>query len=372
LCSHLRLLGTTTGGGSSSAIFTDSYVTISADSEKFNDSVVQDRIAYWLFACCAIVFGIVVLGGVTRLTRSGLSMVEWKPFSIFPPSTEEEWQAEFSRYKGYPEYLELGREMPLSEFKFIYFMEFSHRLAGSWLLLDVYPVIPFDAISTSYPSFDSLAFVYILPHLLILHPGRVLGIFFGVPALFLASRGYLSPALRRRFLLLFSLGGVQATVGWWMVSSGLETTVHSYNDLPRVSPYRLATHLITAFAIYSLLFTTGLRLLSSAHTLRLLRNQISRSQSYESAPLYLRRMSMIVAKLVGVTAFSGAFVAGNEAGLVHSDFPKMGGEWVPSDLINDAIQPLWKNVFENSTMVQFNHRNLVQFHDLNRSGIVEL
>jgi cytochrome c oxidase assembly protein subunit 15 len=135
---------------------------------KYDNPDVQQRIAYWLFACCAIVFGIVVLGGVTRLTRSGLSMVDWKPFSILPPTSQAEWDAEFTRYQSFPEYNELGREMSLSEFKFIYFMEFSHRLAG-----------------------------------------RFLGLFFGIPAVVLGSRGLLSPSLKRRFIVLFALGGLQ-------------------------------------------------------------------------------------------------------------------------------------------------------------------
>jgi cytochrome c oxidase assembly protein subunit 15 len=151
----------------------------------------------------------------------------------------------------------------------------------------------------------------------------------------------------------------QASVGWWMVKSGLETTAHSYNDLPRVSPYRLATHLITAFAIYSLLFTTGYRLIQSSRLLRLL--QSNQPFPSDAIPSSLRISSILVAKLVGLTAFSGAFVAGNEAGLVYSDFPLMGGQWVPDDLINQHITPVWKNLFENSALVQFNHRYLGMF-----------
>lgn len=215
-------------------------------ADKSDDPDAQARIAYWLFACCAIVFGIVVLGGATRLTRSGLSMVDWKPFSIMPPTTDAEWAVEFDRYKGYPEYQELGREMPLSEFKFIYYMEFSHRLLG-----------------------------------------RVLGVFFGVPALVLGARGYLKPAMQRRFGLLFGLGAVQATVGWWMVKSGLETTVHSYNDLPRVSPYRLATHLTTAFVIYSLLLVTGMQTLARSKALRLMAS-MQHADAFSGAPRHLR------------------------------------------------------------------------------------
>jgi heme A synthase len=273
--------------------------------------------------------------------------------------------------------------MPLSEFKFIYYMEFSHRMLG-----------------------------------------RVLGVFFGVPLLYFGARGYLTQALQYRLAGLFALGGVQVrlifitlytfclvfettflnracmfigwflvmsvhamqkctnpaysciytrvygvycmqgSIGWWMVKSGLEETPHTFNDLPRVSPYRLATHLISAFIIYGLLFTTGLRVMSHA---RLLQQRLAAAALPPStpplpppvtAPRYLQRFATATSLLVGATAFSGAFVAGNEAGLVHNDFPTMGGEWIPSDLINPAIQPAWKNWFENSVAVQFNHRYL--------------
>ena len=282
-----------------------------ADDENATYSAAsQFQISNWLFGCCGIVALMVVVGGVTRLTRSGLSMVEWKPLGHLPPMNEQEWNEEFEKYKLFPEYKSLGREMKMREFKFIYAFEYAHRMLG-----------------------------------------RVLGVVFAVPFVYFLSRRQISRNLGFRLSGLFALGGLQGAVGWWMVSSGLDAKKHSYNDLPRVSPYRLATHLISAFIIFAGLFHTALRVRTFAKFLR------SRLAEEILLPLWFQRASSSLKYLVGATVFSGAFVAGNEAGLGYNDFPLMGGQIIPDHLFLPDI-PVFKNFFENSVMVQFQHRYL--------------
>ena len=157
-------------------------------------------VAYWLIGCSGMVFTMVVLGGATRLTRSGLSIVEWKPQGSWLPSTTEEWEEEFEKYKQYPEYKRMNKGMALDEFKFIYFMEWFHRM---W--------------------------------------GRAIGVAFAVPLAIFAARGMIPRPLWGRLGLAFGLGGLQGGVGWWMVKSGLEEPQTDYS-VPRVSPYRLTAH----------------------------------------------------------------------------------------------------------------------------------
>jgi cytochrome c oxidase assembly protein subunit 15 len=245
----------------------------------------------------------VVLGGLTRLTRSGLSMVEWKPTTITPPTTAEEWQKEFDKYKQFPEYQRLNRGMTLDEFKFIYYMEFIHRLAG-----------------------------------------RAVGVVFALPFLLFLARRQISAPLGARLALLFGLGGAQGAVGWWMVKSGLEARERP-TDAPRVSPYRLCGHLLSAILIYALLLRTGLHLVAPRYS--------------PTAPLPLQRAALAVAALLSLTVASGAFVAGNQAGLIYNEFPLMGGRLVPQDLTDPYFDNAkWRNFFEHSTLVQFDHRVL--------------
>lgn len=178
--------------------------------------------------------------------------------------------------------------------------------------------------------------------------GRVIGVAFIVPAAIFAARGYITRAISGKLALMFAMGGTQGLVGWWMVKSGLEPKQYEH-ELPRVSPYRLAAHLISAFAIYSYMVKTAMELWSSTNPKPRLIGSIS--------PAF-RRSAIGVAHLVALTAFSGAFVAGTEAGFVYNEFPYMGGRWIPEDIVNPYLPSKWHNIFENSSLVQFEHRVL--------------
>ncbi|KAJ6832337.1 cytochrome c oxidase assembly protein COX15-like isoform X1 [Iris pallida] len=171
-------------------------------------SQAQKKVGIWLFGCGAWVFSMVVLGGVTRLTRSGLSMTDWKFTGSLPPISEEQWLLEFEKYKQSPEYKRVNKGMNLEDFKFIYWMEYAHRM---W--------------------------------------GRGLGVVFALPFTYFLAKGYITRQLGLRLSALFALGGTQGLIGWWMVNSGLEEPPSEYVQ-PRVSPYRLAAHLTSAFVIY--------------------------------------------------------------------------------------------------------------------------
>eukprot|EP00808_Paulinella_micropora_P010487 g33209.t1 len=247
----------------------------------------------------------VVVGGLTRLTKSGLSMVEWKPAGGLPPMNEQEWEQEFHKYKQYPEYQRQNQDMTLSEFKYIFYWEWGHRMLG-----------------------------------------RSIGVAFALPLCYFAIRGRINASLGKRLIGLFALGGAQGAVGWWMVKSGLEAERFPVEQQKRVSvsPYRLATHLCSAFVIYSALLTTALQCYTGPLT--------------SCAPPGLRRSVLGTCAIVAATVFSGAFVAGNQAGLCYNEYPLMGGRWIPQDIVDPKLQPSWRNLFENSTTVQFDHRLL--------------
>jgi len=264
----------------------------------------------------------VSVGGLTRLTKSGLSMVEWKPTTVVPPRTEEEWTEEFEKYKLFPEYQRVNNQMSLDDFKFIYRMEFYHRLLG-----------------------------------------RAIGVVFAVPALYFLARGRINRALGARLSLAFVLGGAQGAIGWWMVKSGLDDPHQTQQSgSVHVSPYRLATHLISAFAIYALLLSTAMRVHPSTfrHPARVDSSAAAGVKAlYESGVMIrLRRLAAVTTGVVALTVFSGAFVAGNEAGLVYNEFPLMGDRFIPTDFFSPYIEPKWRNAFENATTVQWNHRVL--------------
>lgn len=266
-------------------------------------------VASWLFGCSGLVFGMVVVGGLTRLTKSGLSMTDWKFSGEKPPITAQEWEAEFENYKSFPEYEQVHKGMTVNEFKFIYFMEWGHRMLG-----------------------------------------RVVGVSFLVPLLYFSARGRLTmPGMRLQPRLFGILGLIvgQGLVGWWMVKSGLEKPKEEWERV-KVSPYRLASHLLSAFGIYTLMFTTGMRVWTGTAV-----------QATKAAlPKRVAVLLTATTALVGTTVASGAFVAGNGAGLCYNEFPKMGGRWIPEDIINPYLIPKWRNIFENSTLVQFDHRVL--------------
>ena len=253
------------------------------------------RIAYWLILVCAMVFAMVVLGGVTRLTHSGLSMTEWKPITGWlPPLTDAAWAAEFERYKQFPEYKKVNFGMDLDGFKSIFWFEFSHRVLGR-----------------------SIGLVYLLPFL------------------FFLWRKQIDGKLMPRLWLMFVLGGLQGAMGWWMVSSGLV-------DRPDVSHYRLTAHLGLAVVIYAYGLWIALSLLMPVTGY--LRNR-------------LRGVYRLALTLVGVIIFvmlTGGLVAGLDAGFAYNTFPTMNGEWLPDGI--GMMSPWYINLVENTITVQFIHR----------------
>lgn len=251
----------------------------------------------WLLACSGMAFGSIVLGGVTRLTKSGLSMVHWHPFAEFPPSGQHQWEQEFLKYQEYPEYKASDRKMTLAEFKCIWYIEYIHRM---W--------------------------------------GRTIGAVFYTGAAWFWWRGCLSYRAKVHIGLLAVGLAFQGFLGWFMVKSGLQ-------DQPHVSQYRLTAHLGTALAWYSLAFWSGLSHLA-----------VRPGPTTALLSAAMHRGVHGVLGLVFVTAVSGAIVAGLRAGLVYNSFPKMADRWVPSDIM--ALEPKLSNFTENPTTAQFDHRIL--------------
>ena len=285
-----------------------SSATAAGTAATLAEPVASRAVGWWLVGTAGSVFGMVVLGGVTRLTRSGLSMVEWRPQGSMLPQTEEAWEVEFEKYKQFPEYQRLyagSGMMGLDDFKRIYWYEWAHRMAG-----------------------------------------RSIGLVFGLPLLGFGLAGMIPSSLAPRLGLIFALGGAQGLVGWWMVKSGLAEPPKDLDGVPRVSPYRLATHLTCAFAIYSLLLYTGLGVLQP---------RAARPLAGTPAALMLGRLHPLAA-LVGVTAISGAFVAGMQAGLAFNTFPLMDGQLIPEGYFE--LQPAYRNFFESVPSVQLHHRAL--------------
>jgi cytochrome c oxidase assembly protein subunit 15 len=248
----------------------------------------------WLLVSAAMILLTLIVGGATRLTESGLSIVEWKPLTgVFPPLSQAEWQAEFTKYQAIPQYRELNRGMSLDAFKTIYWWEWLHRLLA-----------------------------------------RLTGAVFLVPLLFFLWRGAIPPGLRWRLWAIFGAGAALGAVGWWMVSSGLTQGVS-------VSQYRLAFHLTLATTIYAAILWTAQQL-------------ANRSPSV--APARLRFGALALAALLLLQIYLGALVAGLDAGLVFNTWPLIDGAFVPSPERLWFIQPSWRNLFENTLTVQFNHR----------------
>lgn len=266
----------------------------------------QKAVGIWLFGSAAWVFSMVILGGITRLTRSGLSMTDWKFTGSLPPLSDEEWLQEFEKYKQSPEYMRVNKGMSLEDFKFIYWMEYAHRM---W--------------------------------------GRGLGIIFALPFSYFLRKGYITLRLGLKLSALFALGAGQGLIGWWMVKSGLEEPPSEYAQ-PRVSPYRLTAHLTSAFVIYTGLFWTALSVVMPEPP--------AESVAWVRGAAKVKKLALPVSFIVGITAVSGAFVAGNDAGHAYNTFPKMGDTWIPDDIFN--MKPLIRNFFENTSMVQLDHRIL--------------
>lgn len=256
------------------------------------------QIGLWLLICCALIFSMVVLGGVTRLTGSGLSMVEWDPImGIVPPLTETQWEDVYDKYKQSPEYQQVNLGMELAGFKRIFLYEYAHRVLG-----------------------------------------RLIGMVFFIPFVFFALARKISWPLMPKLVVMFVLGGLQGLLGWYMVKSGLV-------DNPHVSQYRLTAHLAAAVVIYAYMFWVALDLLDFERQSR---------PGGRSSPL--RPFAWVSAGLIFLTILSGGFVAGTKAGQAYNTFPLMNGKWIPDGLL--ALDPAYRNLFENITTVQFDHRLL--------------
>jgi cytochrome c oxidase assembly protein subunit 15 len=238
-------------------------------TERYDDRTV----AIWLLICAATIFGMILLGGVTRLTDSGLSMVDWRPImGVVPPLSTSDWVALFEEYKLYPEYQQINQTMTLAEFKVIFYYEYLHRMLG-----------------------------------------RLIGLLFFVPLVVLWFRGRIRPELMPRLLFLLVLGGAQGFMGWYMVQSGLV-------DQPDVSQYRLTAHLGLAIAIYGLIVWQITSLLSNGRPYRM---------GAGIGPVYL-------IGLVYLMILSGGFVAGTDAGEQYPTWPLMGDSFIPMALYADG------------------------------------
>ncbi|MEP7265205.1 MAG: COX15/CtaA family protein [Bacteroidota bacterium] len=248
----------------------------------------------WLASGCILIFLMVVIGGITRLTGSGLSITEWKVITgTLPPLSEEAWQEEFNNYKKIPQYQLLNSDFQLSDFKAIYFWEYIHRLIG-----------------------------------------RMIGIVFLIPFIYFWMKKRISKELMPRLYIMFLLGALQGVIGWYMVSSGLTQNV-------RVSHYRLALHLGTAFITFGYIFYVMLQE----------SGKYKRSINKEK-----NNFPLVILLLVFIQIILGAFVAGTHAGYVYNTWPDMEGEWVPSSIPFAFEKNGWTSLFDNLATVQFVHR----------------
>tara|TARA_B100000945_G_scaffold296743_1_gene275255 strand:- start:1986 stop:3002 length:1017 start_codon:yes stop_codon:yes gene_type:complete len=251
-------------------------------------------IILWLLIGCGMIFAMVIIGGITRLTGSGLSMVDWNLFmGVVPPLNEVEWQKTFNDYKKYPEYQLVNYNITLSEFKNIFYWEYVHRILG-----------------------------------------RLIGLVFIIPYMFFLFKKRFNTELVFQTTILLLMGAAQGFFGWWMVKSGLV-------DKPDVSHYRLAVHLITAFLTFAYTFWITLHLI---YPKKLQYNQL------------LYKLSKVLFFIIIVQIIYGAFVAGLNAGKVYNTWPKMNGEWIAESVY--ALSPFWKNFTEGIAGVQFIHRVL--------------
>ena len=257
------------------------------------------QIRFWLNCLSVLLVFMILVGGLTRLTDSGLSITEWKPiFGALPPISDQSWNIEFEKYKLIPEYIMQNSGMSLSEFKIIYWWEWGHRQLG-----------------------------------------RIIGLVWLAGFSWLLLSKKIPVGWTARFLMLGALGGFQGAIGWWMVSSGLS------NDMLDVASYRLAIHLGIAFIILGfILWYTFTMTLSEAD---LLSSQRTRDQSMLSKSTGLMH-------LVFLQILLGALVAGIDAGRNYIDWPLMAGGFLPPDLF--ALKPIWRNFFEDDGLVQFIHR----------------
>lgn len=276
------------------------------DVRDFPGALPEDRaasrrnrrlVAIWLFAVAGMILVMIVLGGVTRLTGSGLSIMEWAPVSgILPPLNHADWERLFQLYQQIPQYSLLHAGFGLDGFRHIFWLEWTHRL---W--------------------------------------GRLIGVVFLVPLIGFWATGRIERRLRPWLLLLFLLGGLQGAIGWFMVASGF------FPDATAVSPYRLVVHLVLALCLYAAIVWTGLTVLRPT--------PVHRPQT-----LRLRRLALACCTLVTLSIVTGGFVAGTHAGYDYNSFPLMDGQVVPDGYAR--LTPLLRNLTENIAAVQFDHRLL--------------
>jgi heme a synthase len=252
-------------------------------------------IIIWLLAGCLLIWGMVVVGGITRLTHSGLSMAKWKISSVIPPHTDEEWQSDFNDYKQTPEFKQVNSDFTLEDYKHIYWWEFIHRLIG-----------------------------------------RTIGVVFLIPFAFFLYKGWLKGPLIWKTLIIFAMGGAQGVLGWYMVASGLQ-------DVPHVSHYFLAAHLITAFITFGYGFWVALDIIYPTD-ITLPSPKMRGLIKWNWALLFF-----VVIQIV-----YGAFTSGLHAGQVYPTWPKMGENWVAPE--TTALSPVWKNFLDGLAGVQFIHR----------------
>ncbi|KAF8520082.1 electron transfer protein 1 [Gautieria morchelliformis] len=309
------------------------YFSSNSPTRTALPSLSPPSVGYWLICSSALVFGVVVVGGVTRLTESGLSITEWKPVSgVIPPLTSSDWDAEFDKYKSTPEFKLLNHQITMDEFKRIFYMEYSHRILG-----------------------------------------RLIGVAFVLPYVYFLTSRRLTPTLPYKLGAFAGLIGFQGLLGWYMVKSGLEDSLmDTPGTVPRVSQYRLAAHLGTALALYAGMLATGMAVLRDWNYAKQgLWNGIHGdkwdSLLKDARVQQFAGRAWVITGLVFLTALSGAFVAGLDAGLLYNEFPTMGGRLVPpkEELLSpgyakraDGKDLLWRNIFENPTTVQFDHRLL--------------
>jgi len=281
---------------------------IAVESATSKSQTTSRAVGWWMAGCAGMCFGAVVLGGVTRLTESGLSMTDWQLLGRPPPTSQEEWQIEFDKYALSPEFKYKNFDITMEQFKFIWYMEYGHRM---W--------------------------------------GRSIGAFFYIPAAIMWARGMFSPAIKKRVGFAGVLLACQGLLGWYMVKSGLDhDNFLGPCDVPRVSQYRLAAHLSSAVILYSALFWSAKSILRPppAFDVNKITPQLMR----------FRKMAIASKALAFITLVSGAFVAGLDAGLVYNSFPKFADRWIPEDIL--AQSPTLRNFTENPTTVQFDHRIL--------------
>jgi len=252
------------------------------------------KIVLWLITGCTLIWAMVVVGGITRLTHSGLSMVKWNITGILPPLNQQEWQEKFAEYQQTPEYKQINSYFTVEDYKSIYWWEYIHRLIG-----------------------------------------RIIGMVFIIPFLYFLYRGWINRKLMMKLLVILALGGAQGVLGWYMVKSGLV-------DVPHVSHYFLAAHLLTAFTTFGYCFWVALDLIYT--------NTSKLEKPFRS----LRKWTWVLLFFVFIQIMYGAFTSGLHAGKFDPTWPKMGNNWIAPEVT--SMTPLWRNFLDGVAGVQFIHR----------------